>query len=61
MGPDELAAAGAVRRNKPVKVLGAGDLAGIVLTVQAHAFSGSARDKITSAGGSVTSHPDSAT
>jgi large subunit ribosomal protein L15 len=54
VGPNELSAAGAVRRNKPVKVLGAGDLAGIVLTVQAHAFSGSARDKITSAGGSVT-------
>ena len=54
VGPDELAAAGAVRRNKPVKVLGNGDLAGVTLTVSAHAFSGSARDKITGAGGSVT-------
>jgi large subunit ribosomal protein L15 len=39
--------------NKPVKVLGNGDL-GVALTVSAHAFSGSARDKITGAGGSVT-------
>jgi large subunit ribosomal protein L15 len=54
VGPDELVAAGAVRRNKPVKVLGNGDLAGVTLTVSAHAFSGSARDKITGAGGSVT-------
>jgi large subunit ribosomal protein L15 len=54
VGPDELAAAGAVRRNKLVKVLGNGDLAGVTLTVSAHAFSGSARDKITAAGGSVT-------
>jgi large subunit ribosomal protein L15 len=36
-----------------VKVLGNGDL-GVALTVSAHAFSGSARDKITEAGGSVT-------
>ena len=53
VGPEELAAAGAVRRKKPVKVLGNGDL-GVALTVSAHAFSGSARDKITGAGGSVT-------
>ena len=53
IGPEELAEAGAVRRNKPVKVLGNGDL-GVALTVSAHAFSGSARDKITGAGGSVT-------
>jgi large subunit ribosomal protein L15 len=43
-----------VRRNQPVKVLGNGDLDGVALTVSAHAFSGSARDKITAAGGSVT-------
>ena len=53
VGPEELAEAGAVRRNKPVKVLGNGDL-GVALTVSAHAFSGSARDKITGAGGSIT-------
>jgi large subunit ribosomal protein L15 len=54
VGPDELAAAGAVRRNQPVKVLGNGDLDGVALTVSAHAFSGSARDKITAVGGTVT-------
>ena len=53
VGPEELAEAGAVRRNKPVKVLGNGDL-GVALTVSAHAFSGSARDTITGAGGSIT-------
>jgi large subunit ribosomal protein L15 len=54
VGPDELVAAGAVRRNQPVKVLGNGDLDGVALTISAHAFSGSARDKITAAGGTVT-------
>jgi large subunit ribosomal protein L15 len=54
VGPDELVAAGAVRRNQLVKVLGNGDLDGVALTVSAHAFSGSARDKITAAGGTVT-------
>ncbi len=54
VGPDELVAAGAVRRNQLVKVLGNGDLDGVALTVSAHAFSGSARDKITAAGGSVS-------
>jgi large subunit ribosomal protein L15 len=54
VGPDELVAAGAVRRNQPVKVLGNGDIDGVALTVSAHAFSASARDKITAAGGSVT-------
>ena len=54
VGPDELVEAGAVRRNQPVKVLGNGDLDGVKLTVSAHAFSGSARDKIAAAGGAVT-------
>lgn len=54
VGPDELVAAGAVRRNELVKVLGNGDLDGVALTVSAHAFSGSARDKIAAAGGTVT-------
>ena len=54
VGPDELVEAGAVRRNQPVKVLGNGDIDGVALTVSAHAFSGSARDKITAAGGTVT-------
>jgi large subunit ribosomal protein L15 len=54
VGPDELVAVGAVRRNQPVKVLGNGDLDGVALNVSAHAFSGSARDKITAAGGTAT-------
>ncbi len=54
VGPDELAAAGAVRPGRPVKVLGNGDLGGVTLTVSAHRFSGTAKDKITAAGGSVT-------
>ncbi len=54
IGPDELVEVGAVRRNQPVKVLGNGDLDGVTFTVSAHGFSGSARDKITAAGGTVT-------
>jgi large subunit ribosomal protein L15 len=54
VGPDDLVAAGAVRRGAPVKVLGSGDLAGVRVDVTAHAFSDSAREKITAAGGSVT-------
>jgi large subunit ribosomal protein L15 len=54
VGPDDLVAAGAVRAGAPVKVLGSGDLAGVRVNVTAHAFSASAREKITAAGGSVT-------
>jgi len=54
VGPDELVAAGAVRRGAPVKVLGDGDLGDVRLEVSAHAFSDSAREKITSAGGTAT-------
>jgi large subunit ribosomal protein L15 len=54
VGPLELVAAGAVRKGHPVKVLGTGDLGGIKLDVTAHAFSGSAREKIAAAGGSAT-------
>jgi large subunit ribosomal protein L15 len=51
--PDSLRAAGlATRRNIPVKVLGEGEL-GKALTVNAHGFSASAREKIEAAGGSV--------
>jgi len=53
VGPDELAAAGAVRRGEPVKVLGDGEI-GVKLDVTAHAFSGSAREKLAAAGGSAT-------
>jgi large subunit ribosomal protein L15 len=54
VGPDELVAAGAVRRGGPVKVLGNGDLSGVKFDVTAHAFSDSAREKITAAGGTAT-------
>ena len=52
--PDTLADAGAVRRGQPVKVLGTGELGGVKVDVQAHAFSKSAQDKIGAAGGSTT-------
>jgi len=52
--PDSLAAAGAVRRGQPVKVLGTGELGGVKVDVTAHAFSSSAADKIAAAGGSTT-------
>ncbi|MDG4774695.1 MULTISPECIES: 50S ribosomal protein L15 [Micromonosporaceae] len=54
VGPQQLAESGAVRKGQPVKVLGSGDLGGVSLQVSAHAFSGSAKEKITAAGGSVT-------
>ena len=54
VGPAELADAGAVRRNQPVKVLGSGELGSVSLTVKAHAFSESAKEKIAAAGGSAT-------
>jgi large subunit ribosomal protein L15 len=54
VGPDELRAAGMIRRKgkKPIKVLGDGDLERAV-TVRAHAFSASARSKIEAAGGTA--------
>ena len=53
VGVDELVAAGAVRKNSLVKVLGSGDVS-VRLDVTAHAFSASARDKLAAAGGSAT-------
>jgi large subunit ribosomal protein L15 len=50
---DELVAKGAVRKNRLVKVLGDGKIT-VKADVTAHKFSGSAREKITAAGGSVT-------
>jgi large subunit ribosomal protein L15 len=50
--PEELRASGLLRRRLPVKILGAGEVK-VKLTVAAHAFSGSAREKIEKAGGSV--------
>ena len=54
MNPDTLADAGAVRRGQPIKVLGTGELGGVKVDVQAHAFSKSAEEKIGAAGGSTT-------
>lgn len=48
--PAALLAKGLVRKGRPVKVLARGDI-GHALTVRAHAFSGSAREKIEAAGG----------
>jgi len=50
--PEAMAEAGLVRKRRPVKVLGYGDL-DRALTVQAHGFSDTARQKIEQAGGSV--------
>ena len=51
--PEDLVVKGAVRAGGLVKVLGTGD-ADVTLRVTAHAFSASAREKITAAGGTVT-------
>ena len=51
--PEDLVARGAVRSGELVKVLGSGEAVS-GLRVTAHAFSASAREKITAAGGSVT-------
>ena len=52
-GPDELRSAGLVRkRDELVKILGSGEL-GKAVTVRAHAFSASAKEKIEAAGGKV--------
>ncbi|MGH8840912.1 MAG: 50S ribosomal protein L15 [Jiangellaceae bacterium] len=50
---EDLVTKGAVRAGRPVKVLGAGEVS-VALQVSAHAFSISAKEKITSAGGSTT-------
>jgi large subunit ribosomal protein L15 len=49
----DLVAKGAVRDGQLVKVLGSGELE-VALRVSAHAFSGSARQKIEAAGGTAT-------
>jgi len=53
IGLAELVAKGAVRKNTLVKVLGDGKLT-VSVNLTAHKFSGSARDKITAAGGTAT-------
>jgi large subunit ribosomal protein L15 len=51
--PESLAEKGAVRPGELVKVLGTGEITA-ALRVSAHAFSASAKEKITAAGGTVT-------
>ncbi|MGA9871470.1 MAG: 50S ribosomal protein L15 [Rhodococcus sp. (in: high G+C Gram-positive bacteria)] len=53
VGIAELIAKGAVRKNQPVKVLGDGDLT-VKVEISANKFTGSAKEKIAAAGGSVT-------
>lgn len=48
--PESLANAGLVGRNKPVKILGDGEIS-VALNVSAHKFSKSAKAKIEAAGG----------
>jgi large subunit ribosomal protein L15 len=48
----DLVAKGAVRKGRPVKVLGTGDVS-VALNVKVHAYSGSAKEKIGTAGGSA--------
>jgi large subunit ribosomal protein L15 len=49
---EDLAAKGAVRRGRPVKILGSGDIS-VAVQVKVHAFSASAKEKIVAAGGSA--------
>jgi large subunit ribosomal protein L15 len=50
---EDLVAKGAVRKGRPVKVLGEGELT-VAVQVTADKFSGSAAEKIVAAGGTVT-------
>lgn len=50
---EDLVAKGAVRKGQPVKVLGTGEIT-VKLDVAVDALSGSAKDKILGAGGSVS-------
>ncbi|WP_182359196.1 50S ribosomal protein L15 [Tomitella gaofuii] len=52
VGVADLVAAGAVRKNQPVKVLGDGEI-GVKVDITADKFSASAAEKIAAAGGSV--------
>jgi large subunit ribosomal protein L15 len=53
VGVEELVASGTVRKRQLVKVLGNGDV-DVKLNVTAHAFSKSATEKLTAAGGTAT-------
>ena len=52
MTVEDLVAKGAVRKNQLVKVLGGGDVT-VALTLTADAWSGSAKEKIEAAGGTI--------
>ncbi len=54
IGVQDIVDAGLVRSDSLVKVLGDGDPGEVALTVSAHAFSASAKDKLAAAGGSAT-------
>jgi len=54
VGITDLVESGAVRKGELVKVLGNGELGGVKLNITANKFSGTAREKIVAAGGSVT-------
>ncbi|RCW46756.1 large subunit ribosomal protein L15 [Halopolyspora algeriensis] len=54
VGIEELIGAGLLKKGERVKILGGGDLEGVRLDVTADAFTGSAQEKITAAGGSAT-------
>ncbi len=54
IGVSEIVAAGAARKGLPIKILGNGEIS-VALTITAHAFSTSAQEKITAAGGKVNS------
>ena len=53
VGLVDLVASGAVRAGYPIKVLGDGEIT-VPLQITAHAFSGSAKEKIAAAGGTTT-------
>lgn len=53
IGKAELVAAGAVRKNQLVKVLGDGEI-GVAVQVTVDKVTGAAKEKITAAGGTVT-------
>ncbi len=52
--PASLVAAGLVRKNDRIKILGGGELT-VALNIEVHAFSRSAAEKIQAAGGSIQS------
>ena len=53
VGVDELVAAGAVRKGRPVKILGNGDIS-VKVQVTANKFSAAAKSKIEAAGGTTS-------